>query len=383
MRAVGHEHPAGGVDAPLGQLVELAEECLGLQHHAVADDAGHLAVQDPGGDLAEDEVRVADHDRVAGVGAALVANDQVGPLGQDVDQLALALVTPLRPDDHHAGGLRVEHVRSPTAAGWPNEKSPSAGLQHPRANVCTGTPTVNSPRAPVPPGSPCPATGRPACRPACESSASVRQVSRPIVTAGTPALANGTLSVRIPTGRRRTRPARPALARRGASARARAAPRASWHTRASSPSWSMVSRFTTTTSRSRSPRRAHERARTHQPELLGAGDQDPGGRVGQCFGRGERGRHAGAVVPGALRGAAEAAPARESARQDGEPGRAAGQRKRDRPAEPCERQRQQHRGRQRRSPRRRPACPPSTGPAPWYPGGPRSTGGPGARHGWR
>ena len=78
-------------------------------------------VQDARRNLAQDEVRVADDDGMAGVRAALVAHDQVGPLGEDVDELALALVPPLRPDDHHAGGLRVEHVGSPAC---PTKRAP-------------------------------------------------------------------------------------------------------------------------------------------------------------------------------------------------------------------------------------------------------------------
>ena len=44
---------------------------------------------------------VAD-DRVAGVVAALEADDDVGLLGEQVDDLALALVAPLGADDHGA-----------------------------------------------------------------------------------------------------------------------------------------------------------------------------------------------------------------------------------------------------------------------------------------
>jgi orotidine-5'-phosphate decarboxylase len=43
---------------------------------------------------------VADDQRVAGVVAALVPGDHVRPLGQEVDDLALALVPPLGADDH-------------------------------------------------------------------------------------------------------------------------------------------------------------------------------------------------------------------------------------------------------------------------------------------
>ena len=47
----------------------------------------------------------------------------------------------------------------------------------------------------------------------------------------------------MPIGSRRSRAGRPDAASRGASRRASAAPRASWLTTASSPSWSIVSRF--------------------------------------------------------------------------------------------------------------------------------------------
>ena len=111
--AVRDENPAGSDDPAGRELVELAEECLGLEHDAVADDAGNVGVEDPRGNLAQDEVRVADDHGVAGVGAPLIPDDEVGLLSQNVDQLALALVSPLRSDDHHTGGLLVEHAGSP------------------------------------------------------------------------------------------------------------------------------------------------------------------------------------------------------------------------------------------------------------------------------
>ncbi len=42
-----------------------------------------------------------DHQGVAGIVAALEADDDIGLLGQPVDDLALALVAPLGPDYHH------------------------------------------------------------------------------------------------------------------------------------------------------------------------------------------------------------------------------------------------------------------------------------------
>ena len=68
-----------------------------------------FAGDDPRRDL-PDLVRLAvDDDRVPGVRAALVAADEVGVLGEQVDDLALPLVAPLRADDHGRG--HVPHSR--------------------------------------------------------------------------------------------------------------------------------------------------------------------------------------------------------------------------------------------------------------------------------
>ena len=120
---VGDEDPPRGGDAPLGELVQLAEEGLRLEHHTVADDADDTGVQNAGGDLSQHELGVADDDRMPGVGPALIAHDQVGPLGEHVHQLALAFVAPLGPDDYQTGRPAVEHV-TPVSH---NEKSPSRG----------------------------------------------------------------------------------------------------------------------------------------------------------------------------------------------------------------------------------------------------------------
>ena len=47
----------------------------------------------------EDGLLAVDHQRVAGVVAALKADDDIGVVGKQIDDLALTLVTPLRADD--------------------------------------------------------------------------------------------------------------------------------------------------------------------------------------------------------------------------------------------------------------------------------------------
>src|SRR3972149_4342537 len=49
-------------------------------------------------------------DRVARVRPALVAADEIGPQCEQVDDLALALVAPLRPDDDGRGHGRIVPV---------------------------------------------------------------------------------------------------------------------------------------------------------------------------------------------------------------------------------------------------------------------------------
>ena len=75
------------------------EQRLERQHHAVADEAAHVLVQDAGGDQRQDGLLAADDERMAGVVAALEARHRGGTLGQQVDDLAFALIAPLGADD--------------------------------------------------------------------------------------------------------------------------------------------------------------------------------------------------------------------------------------------------------------------------------------------
>ena len=93
----GHAHPR--------QLVDLLEERLRIDDHAVADDAGDAGVQDARGNQVQDELPAVDVDRVPGVVAALVARDGREMRRQHVDDLALAFVAPLRAE-HCDVGLR-------------------------------------------------------------------------------------------------------------------------------------------------------------------------------------------------------------------------------------------------------------------------------------
>src|ERR1700704_6070349 len=72
-------------------------------------------MQNAARNLVQHERFLADLDSVAGVGAALVADDPVSPLRQNVDELAFTLVAPLRANDDDRACFRVEHL---VEFGW-------------------------------------------------------------------------------------------------------------------------------------------------------------------------------------------------------------------------------------------------------------------------
>ena len=91
---------ADDADAELLDLGDLLGERPGIDHDAVADDR-ELALAHHAGRKQRQLIGGAvDHQRVTGIVAALEAHDDVGALGQPVDDLALALVAPLGADDH-------------------------------------------------------------------------------------------------------------------------------------------------------------------------------------------------------------------------------------------------------------------------------------------
>ena len=109
MRAIGHKESAGDLDALGVQLGEFAEERIRIEYDAIAHDALGARVQNAGRNLVQHELPVTNHDSVPGVGAALIADHHVGLLGEHVNELPLALVAPLRPDDNNTIVLAVKH----------------------------------------------------------------------------------------------------------------------------------------------------------------------------------------------------------------------------------------------------------------------------------
>ena len=87
-------------DAVRLQHEELVPQDRGVENDTVRDDADR-PLQDAARRQAEGEAIVADRDGVARVRAALETDDVVGVTGEEVDDLPLALVSPLRTE--HTG----------------------------------------------------------------------------------------------------------------------------------------------------------------------------------------------------------------------------------------------------------------------------------------
>ena len=99
VRVAGDLEALGG-DALLGEHVDLGEEDLGVDDAAVTDHGVGALVHDAGGNLVQSQLLAVGDDGVAGVGTAGVAADHVKVAGDEIGDLALALVAPLSSHEH-------------------------------------------------------------------------------------------------------------------------------------------------------------------------------------------------------------------------------------------------------------------------------------------
>ena len=137
-RRVLGDHQGLGRDfhALAAQLLDLGDQRPGVEHHAVADDAELARPHDPRRQQRQLVDGAVDDQRVPGVVPALEAGDDVGALGEPVDDLALALVPPLGADHHH-----VAHARPPSGGRRPRPPGltwPAGRAQPFRAVVLAG-----------------------------------------------------------------------------------------------------------------------------------------------------------------------------------------------------------------------------------------------------
>ena len=102
--------------APAREHVQLGDQRGRIDDDSVADDRRDVRIQHAGRDEVELEHLFAEHDRVAGVVAALIADYGLDVLRERVGRLALAFVAPLQADDHCGGHLVLPLADAPAVA---------------------------------------------------------------------------------------------------------------------------------------------------------------------------------------------------------------------------------------------------------------------------
>mmetsp|Transcript_104617 Transcript_104617/g.295958 ORF Transcript_104617/g.295958 Transcript_104617/m.295958 type:complete len:203 (-) Transcript_104617:3-611(-) len=101
VRPGGDEHPLHGARVEVLERVELLHERGDVDHHTVADEVLARLVDHAARQQVECVLVAADHQGVACVGTAVEAGAELDVLGEDVHELAFALVAPLGAQ-HHA-----------------------------------------------------------------------------------------------------------------------------------------------------------------------------------------------------------------------------------------------------------------------------------------
>ena len=101
VRTVGDHQPLAR-DAPLAKTVDLFDQLARVDHDAVADDTQLAVVEDARRHQMDREPLAVDHERVPRVGAAVVSDHRVMLGREQIDDLALALVAPLKPHNCRA-----------------------------------------------------------------------------------------------------------------------------------------------------------------------------------------------------------------------------------------------------------------------------------------
>ena len=87
------------------QGLDLVIQVLAVERHAVAENVHHALTEDAAGQQVQGEFAVLIDDSMAGIAAALIADNDVIVFGQQIDHASLALVTPVDADDYSISHL--------------------------------------------------------------------------------------------------------------------------------------------------------------------------------------------------------------------------------------------------------------------------------------
>ena len=90
LQVFGADLHAAGLDG-----LHLIREVVEVDDHTGAQHTGDIRVQDAGGQKVQDELALFGDDGVPGIVAALIAGNDIGVFGQQVDDAAFALIAPI------------------------------------------------------------------------------------------------------------------------------------------------------------------------------------------------------------------------------------------------------------------------------------------------
>ncbi len=97
--------------APALKRLNLLEQRRRVEHHAGADHRSHPGPENAARDQVHCKELAVEADGVPGVGSTVIANDEVEPVGEDIDDLAFALIAPSEPNN--TGVTKLAGTHSP------------------------------------------------------------------------------------------------------------------------------------------------------------------------------------------------------------------------------------------------------------------------------
>jgi hypothetical protein len=113
MRPFGDSQPASKIDTSGLQTFRFGHKRLRVEDNSIANHTLRTGLQNSGRNLMKDKLLFAENDRMPGIGAALISNDDICDIGQDINDLALSFVTPLSTHHHQTPAMRTKHWQSP------------------------------------------------------------------------------------------------------------------------------------------------------------------------------------------------------------------------------------------------------------------------------
>ena len=120
---VGRRH----FDSLAAQLLDLLDEMIGIEDDAIADDRQFPRPNNAGRKQRKFVSLAVDHERMAGVMAALETHHDVGADRQPIDDLALSFVAPLGADNDNIGQRRLLFRLFKTCEAPAQRQKPSRG----------------------------------------------------------------------------------------------------------------------------------------------------------------------------------------------------------------------------------------------------------------